>query len=310
LHRLQQVAVAAVGGEPWQTIARVARYAHDFGRPADTRAIDPSGSVWQVFACVADFSASERLVIVAAYDLTRVTQLEESLRKTEIAAALGAIVGGVAHEVRNPLFTISATLDACEARLGDTPGLPRYIAALREGADRLNRLMRDLLEYGKPHPLSRQPLSIAGPVSAAVSYCRAVADERDVRIVTAMAADLPDLLIDRSRVEQVFQNVIDNAVRHSPIGGEVRVEAEAQGDAVICRILDNGSGVDPQETESVFMPFYTRRKGGTGLGLSIAQKIVLAHGGSIGMTNRDGRAGAMVTIVIPLSSAGRERATA
>jgi PAS domain S-box-containing protein len=306
LNRLQQVRAADIEGEPWQTIARVARFTHDFGRPADTRALGDGTAVWQVSSCVANFSITERLVIVVAYDLTRVTQLEESLRKTEIAAALGALVGGVAHEVRNPLFAITATLDAFEARLGHTPGLNRYSVPLRESVDRLNRLMRDLLEYGKPHPLSVRPLPITAPISAAVSYCRPLADERGIHITTAIGDGLPEALLDRPRMEQVFQNVIDNAVRHSSSGNEVRFEAEARGDAIVCRILDNGTGLDPEEIGRVFIPFYTRRNGGTGLGMSIAQKIVTAHGGSIDIANREGRAGAVVTIVIPSASAAGE----
>jgi len=306
LNRLQQVRAADIEGEPWQTIARVARFTHDFGRPADTRALGTGPAVWQVSSCVANFSVTERLVIVVAYDLTRVTQLEESLRNTEIAAALGALVGGVAHEVRNPLFTISATLDACEARLGNTPGLNRYTLPLREGVDRLNRLMRDLLEYGKPHPLSVQPLPITAPISAAVSCCRPLADARGVRITIAIDEGLPDALLDRSRMEQVFQNVIDNAIRHSPSGSEVRFEVEARGDAIVCRILDHGSGLDLDEIGRVFVPFFTRRNGGTGLGMSIAQKIVAAHGGSIAIANREECSGAVVTIVIPSASMAGE----
>ena len=292
--------VADLPGEPWQTVSRVARYAHDFERSAETRAIDPvSGSVWQVSSCISRFDDSERLAIVVAYDLTLVTRLEESLRQTELAATLGNIVGGVAHEVRNPLFTISATLDACEARLGEIPHLNRYIGPLRDEVNRLNRLMADLLDYGKPHPLVIEPAPLTGPIGAAVFHCAAVAAERGVRIATAVADSLPAIPIDAARLEQVFQNLIANAVQHSPHGGLVQVGAATAGDAIVCTVADEGPGLRADEVERVFVPFHSRRSGGTGLGLSIARKIVVAHGGEIAIANRTDGRGAVATVRLP-----------
>lgn len=289
--------VADIPGEPWQTIGRLARYAHDFEKPGETRAVDAgSGSVWQVSSCVSRFDDAERLAIVVAYDLTLVTSLEESLRQTELAATLGNLVGGVAHEVRNPLFTISATLDACEARLGDTPHLSRYIGPLRDEVTRLNHLMADLLEYGKPHPLAIVPAPLARPIAAGVSHCARIAAERGVHIVTAIDEALPDIPIDAARLEQVFLNVVANAVQHSPEGGVVHVRASVAGDAVVCTVTDEGAGLQADEIDRVFMPFYTRRKGGTGLGLSITRKIVVAHGGEIDIANRTSGHGAVVTM--------------
>jgi signal transduction histidine kinase len=252
-----------------------------------------------VSSSVTDFAGADRLVTVIAYDLTLVTRLEESLRQTEIPATLGAIAGGVAHEVRNPLFTISATLDAWEARLGETPHLRRYIVPLREEVDRLNRLMSDLLEYGKPHPLAVYPSPIAVPIAAAVADCRVSASGRGVTIAMSIEDGLPDPPIDSARMEQVFQNVIANAVQHSPEGGVVRVEAKAAGSVVTCTVVDEGRGLQPDDVERVFAPFYSRRKGGTGLGLSISRKIVLAHHGEITIGNRTDGPGAVVTIAIP-----------
>lgn len=292
--------VGDLPGEPWQTVSRLARYANDFGRSAESRATDPEiGSVWQVSSSVTDLDSTERLVTVVVYDLTLVTSLEESLRQTEIAATLGAIVGGVAHEVRNPLFTISATLDAWEARLGETPHLRRYIVPLREEVDRLNRLMRDLLEYGKPPALALHAAPIGNPIAAAVCECFVPASARGIRIVTSIDDGLPDARIDSGRMEQVFQNVIANAVQLSPDGSEVRVAATSCGEEIVCTVTDEGPGLQPEEYERVFAPFYSRRKGGIGLGLSITRKIVAAHHGEIAIANREDAGGAVVTIVIP-----------
>jgi two-component system sensor histidine kinase ResE len=108
-------------------------------------------------------------------------------------------------------------------------------------------------------------------------------------------------------MEQVFQNVIDNAIRHSPRGGTVRVEVTAGDTGIICRILDEGGGLAPEDLANVFVPMYTRRHGGTGLGLPIARNIITAHRGEITLTNRDGAKGAVATIHLPYTHQRIER---
>jgi signal transduction histidine kinase len=258
-------------------------------------------SVWQVSSYLAEAASPDGRVIVVAYDVTRITKLEAMLRRNEIAAAMGAMVAGVAHEVRNPLFTISAAIDAWEARYGDSEGMRRYAGPLREQVGRLNRLMSDLLEYGKPHPLAVQEASLAQPIRAAASDCAAVAAERGASIAVDLAADLPPAMIDTPRIEQVFQNIIDNALRHSPAGSMVRVEATLEDGGFTCRVLDEGPGLSAEDIAHAFVPFYTRRRGGTGLGLAIARNIVMGHGGKITLANRHDRDGAIVTIRLPLT---------
>lgn len=296
---------AELGGEPWRTIARVGREAFERGLAETRRAVE-GDSVWQVSASRAS-DGNAKHAIVVAYDLTLITRLEASVRRNEVAAALGALVAGVAHEVRNPLFTISATLDAWEAIYSGSEGLVRYAGALREQVDRLNRLMHDLLEYGKPNPPNFQRHSIDEVVRAAAAHCAVVAAQRSVSVVLAIDDDLPCISIDAPRMEQVFLNVIDNAIRHSPRDGTVRVEATAADSGIVCRILDEGAGLAPEDLANVFVPMYTRRHGGTGLGLPIARNIVAAHRGEITLTNRDGAKGAVATIHLPYAQQRIER---
>jgi PAS domain S-box-containing protein len=291
--------VAELEGEPWQSIARMAREVIALGRGDVVRVMDGE-SVWQVSGSIADSFPAGARVIAIANDLTHVTRLEASLRKSELTAALGSLVAGVAHEVRNPLFTISATLDAWEARYSGTEGVLRYGGALREQVERLTNLMRDLLEYGKPTPLLMGRASLYEVIRAAAGDCATIAAKRSVDVVLAVD-DIPYAEVDATRLEQVFQNIIDNAIRHSPAGAVVRVEARVDGTGVVCTVLDEGTGIGSENAETLFMPFQTRRRGGTGLGLSIARNIVSLHGGDIALGNRaDGR-GAVATVRLPLS---------
>lgn len=291
---------AQLEGEPWSTIGSLAEQTNIRGVSACQR-VTEGKSVWEVSTYPAG-TAGARRVIVVVHDLTTVTELEATVRRNEMAAAMGALVAAVAHEVRNPLFTISATLDAWGARYGGHDGMTRYGGTLRDQVARLNRLMVDLLEYGKPHPLQVTATSLRDAIRTAASHCELTAEQRGVAIDIEIG-DLPPACIDAPRMEQVFQNVIDNAVRHSPSGAVVRVSAVAHMAGITCRVIDEGSGLSAGDIENAFVPFYTRRAGGTGLGLAIARKIVVAHGGEISLAGRDDRSGTVVTIRLPIARA-------
>ena len=207
---------------------------------------------------------------------------EAALRHSETMAAMGQLVAGVAHEVRNPLFGISSILDAFEARFGERAEYKRYIDVLRRELDRLNLLMRDLLEYGAPPGRQLHKGPIEGVIAQAVSSSSALADKHGVQLISATKGELAPVLMDRRRLPQVFVNLLENAIHHSAPGEVVEVEAAQincdDQDWVECSIKDSGPGFDAQDIEKVFDPFFTKRRGGTGLGLSIAERIIAAHG--------------------------------
>src|SRR5262249_34252189 len=151
------------------------------------------GRTWDI--TIAHFSGepnqSDRYILVF-WNITGIVELQESLRRSETMSAMGTIVAGVAHEVRNPLFGISATLDAFAEELCQ-PGYEECAAALRGEVERLRKVMQELLEYGKPSTLNIQRGSLATIINEAISH-RSLPG---VRIVTVIPADLPDLLADR-----------------------------------------------------------------------------------------------------------------
>jgi signal transduction histidine kinase len=203
--------------------------------------------------------------------------------------------------VRNPLFAMSATVDAMQLRMGENPSTDPFIEALRRELDRLNALMRDLLEYGRPTEakLLREPL---GPViNAALRMCQPLAEKQQVKLENAVA-DAGEVAMDAGRLILVFQNLVDNAIRHSPAGSVVRLESArtelGEREAIEIRVLDQGPGFNAQDLGRVFEPFFTRRRGGIGLGLSIVQKITEQHGGQVTPRNRP-HGGASVSVLLP-----------
>ena len=211
--------------------------------------------------------------------------------KREAMSLLGALISGVAHEVRNPLFGISSTLDAFEARFGFREEYEPFISVLRGEVERLNLLMKDLLDYGRPlsHELAEGSLPAA--VARAVQSCHLLAARSGVTIEDRTPADLPPIHLDSKRLPQAFLNLLENAIQHSPPGACVAIEGEVfeqEGGAWIAlRVLDEGPGFRDEDLPRLFEPFFTRRRGGTGLGLSIVQTIVEAHGGSVIASNRE-----------------------
>jgi PAS domain S-box-containing protein len=249
-----------------------------------------------------------KLRVTAVRDVSERSRLEGELRRQERLAAIGALVGGVAHEVRTPLFSISATLDALEGRSGGHGADRELKDLLRSQVKRLANLMQDLLEYARPPRLQLERTAVPAAVRLAVQHCQPLASERDVRISTGVPESLPVLGLDAGRIEQVLENVITNAVQHSTRGTTVTISGEWREEpcpGVTLRIEDEGPGIPAADLEQVFEPFFSRRKGGTGLGLAVAQRFVEAHGGTIGARNRE-QGGAVFTLFLPATTPAAE----
>jgi PAS domain S-box-containing protein len=241
-----------------------------------------------------------RRAVAVVRDITQRKEMEDALRRSERMSAMGSLVAGVAHEVRNPLFGIAAALDAFEAEFGGGPDVAEYMTTLRNDVSRLSRLMNDLLDYGRPHPLQCHTQSIVPVLDEAVRICLPRARERRIELRPEIAATLPPVDIDADRILQVLKNVIENAIDFSAFGESVAIETRGDGNGtLLCTITDHGPGFAPEDLKHLFEPFFTRRRGGSGLGLPIAQKIVSEHHGSIVASNREG-GGAKVEIRLPV----------
>jgi signal transduction histidine kinase len=306
----QQPLTSLGPGEPWRTARELV---HDVGRTRSDASRRVTATAperhWDIAVTLSP-GAGERegRFVVVARDITRLVELQEAARRAETMAALGALVGGVAHEVRNPLFGITATLDALEARAGEGGPHDEYFSVLRGEVERLNHLMRELLEYGKPFSRELAPGSVYEVIRESVGACVPLAERSGVATVLNAVSDLPRVWVDCGRLRQVFQNVLENAIQHSPRGGTVRVSAttwsEGNRRGVECTIADAGPGFAEGDLARVFQPFFTRRAGGTGLGLAIAHRIVDEHQGSIAVRN-GAEGGAVVVVRLPGTGEGR-----
>ncbi len=240
-------------------------------------------------------------------DITERRRAEEALR---------ALVGGVVHEIRNPVYGILINLDALEATFGEDPRYVPFVAALRESAERIASLVNDLRDYGEPRTLNPEPHLVRSLVESAVHSCEKLAADRSCAVVVDLEEPSLLLPLNGRRMHQVFRNLLENALLHSPEGATVRVASRRTFEDGFYwwtfAVEDSGSGFDAETLSRAFEPFFTRRRGGTGLGLSIVKRVVEEHGGVASASNR-AEGGACVSVRLPaphqpLHAAGGARA--
>lgn len=217
------------------------------------------------------------------------------------------LTADVAHELRTPVATIAATLDALDDDVQQLT--PATTAVLRAQASRLTRLSADLsdvsrVDSGNLH-LHRQPLAPGAILSAAAAAAAGAYAAAGVTLVVD-APHLPDLPVDLDRLGQVFANLLDNALRHTPTGGTVRLSAAPTPSGVRFVVADNGEGIDQAHLPHLFERFYRvdaardRAHGGSGIGLSITRALVHAHGGTVTAHSAGAGHGAEFLIELPL----------
>jgi PAS domain S-box-containing protein len=294
--RLDEVAE----GEPWREGGRLALRALEARAPASGHVRDEAiGRTWDFSATIVDDPAGPKVILIVR-EITRLVELQESLRRSETMSAMGALVAGVAHEVRNPLHAISTTVDAFQARFGGQGEDAPYFEVLRGEVKRLTALTRDLLEYGKASAPLFEDGDLREIVDQAMALCAPEAERAGVTIACDLPAHLPGVRMDPMRLSQVFVNLLQNAVQHSKRGARVTVLGAERAGWFECAVRDEGSSFRADDIAKVFQPFFSRRRGGTGLGLSIVRRIVEEHGGVVRAGNHEG-GGGLVTVKLPLS---------
>lgn len=285
--------------EVWRTVRDLTVAVMDAGESTIVQAHDAvSSRYWELSGSPVTGDVDAQVIVVMR-DMTAVVNLQDSLRRGEQLAAMGELVAGVAHEVRNPLFGMSVTLDAYEPLLKGSPDADEMFAALRTWISRLSVLMENLLEYGKTWNLDLREGLSRDVVLAAVEACKPLAERADVTIDVSVSDPPVPILMDSNRLTIALQNLIINAIQHSSPGLHVEVAVRTSLDqGVELTVRDHGPGFNEADLPRVFQPFFTRRRGGTGLGLSIVQRVMDEHGGTLTASNApDG--GALIRARLP-----------
>ena len=207
--------------------------------------------------------------------------LEVKLRQQDRLAALGKVVGGVAHEVRNPLNSIKLTMQLLERRLKKGVVVSTEVQECLQEIDRLDVIVSRLLAFGRPVMTNRHIQTIPPLISQAVKMVHDPLQKKDVRIdATAIEEDL-SADVDGPQIIQVLINLLLNAIEASPPKGKVKISATSPGSNICIRISDEGSPIPDDVRLHVFDAYYTTKPEGSGLGLAVSREIVVNHGGAL-----------------------------
>jgi signal transduction histidine kinase len=233
--------------------------------------------------------------------LERQEALEQDRRMT---------ISAVVHDLRTPLFSLRGYLEGLATGLADTPEkAARYIRVSREKADALDRLVSDLFAYTRTEYLEEVPrpesIDLGDLLRRTVEGLQPQAEAKGVRLWLVPSEEAALVSGDPALLIRAIENVLDNAVRHTPIGGEIRVAWRRVRDQIAFTVTDTGLGIDPADLPHLFTPLYrgeasrNRRTGGAGLGLAIARRLLRAHGGDLTAANVP-NGGAAFTGSLPL----------
>lgn len=222
-------------------------------------------------------------------------------REAERLATIGTLAATLAHEIRNPLNSISLQLVLLSRRFArlateSRDELMPIVETARHEIMRLNGLVEEFLSLSSNDRIARRQTDPEGPVHEAVVLMAPTAHEHGIVLSETLAGSLPAIALDAEKLKQVLINLIRNAIEAMPDGGTLDVSTRLQESAVLFQIADSGTGIEPGL--DVFDFFTTTKRGGTGLGLPIARRIVEAHGGSLTYQSAPGQ-GTVFTILLP-----------
>jgi signal transduction histidine kinase len=224
--------------------------------------------------------------------------LEEKLRQQDRLAALGKVVGGVAHEVRNPLNSIKLTLQLLERRLKKGVAASNEVQECLQEIDRLDMIVSRLLAFGRPSMTNRHTQEITPLISQAIKMVHDPMQKKDVHIdASALEADLV-ADVDGPQIIQVLINLLLNAIDASPLKGMVKLTSASLGLNVCIRISDEGTSIPDNVRPHVFDAYYTTKPEGSGLGLSVSREIVVNHGGALEFESEAG--GTTFIMLLPI----------
>lgn len=229
-------------------------------------------------------------------NISRQKQLEIDLARNEKLAALGRVASGVAHEVRNPLASMKLKIQLAERHRSDEAKLEKTFDVLLEEINRLDGIVKKLLDVSRPAKLSVTDINLKNVVERRIQLLQEKTESSNVTIETLLENDL-QISGDGEKLAQVFDNLLLNGIEAMPKGGILNVLAYKKDFSIVIEITDEGMGVSEEAKARLFEPFFTTKDNGTGLGLAISREIIEAHHGRLYAT--ENAKGAKFVIELP-----------
>lgn len=236
-----------------------------------------------------DLTAEPRGYLVIFQNLTPIRRLETIRRD---------FISNLSHELRTPLASLKAVVETLrDGALEDLAVAGRFLDRADREVDALTQMVQELLELSRIEsgkvPLRLRPTTLAEIVLPAVDRLRPQAERNQLNLRLEIPTDLPSLMVDGERIQQVVTNLVHNAIKFTSAGGQIVIRGGRQAELVVVEVADNGVGIPAGDIPRIFERFYkadrARSQGGTGLGLAIARHLVQAHGGQIWAKSKEGK---------------------
>ena len=250
-------------------------------------------------------------------DITKFKEMEEQMKRFDKMAAVGLLAAGMAHEIRNPLTSLSGSIQMLKSELLLDPQQQKLMEIILRESERLNALITDFLLFAQPPQTNKRSWEIRKVIEETIDlFIHSPSFHEGIRIHRPRTRENFQAMIDPDQMKQVFWNLLTNAAQAMFNGGEIRVRLGKQNgiswetglpfplqkkgkEWVKISITDSGNGITGQEKEKIFEPFFTTKENGTGLGLSIVHKIIENHNGVIKVESELGK-GSTFTIFLPV----------
>ena len=243
-------------------------------------------------------------------DITEKRSREAQLRRVENLASLTTLAAGVAHEIKNPLGSISIHLQLMQKVLDKAANpsakekkeeklLKKYVTVLNEEVDRLNRIVVDFLFAVRPISLELREGNINHLIQELADFVHFELEQSHIECILELDEDVPSILIDERFMKQALLNLVKNAQIAMEGGGRLVITTSLEENNIIISVSDNGVGISAVNISKIFEPYFTTRETGSGLGLTIVFKIIKEHNGEISLKSRVGK-GSCFTITLPV----------
>lgn len=252
-------------------------------------------------------SGAERSFAVILTDITRDKQSTEARIEDERTSSILLLAAGVAHELGNPLNSLTIHLQLIERKLKklktaardrETASLAESIRVCQEEVLRLDGIVTNFLEAIRPRPPDLAETRLPDVIEEVLRFQERELSDRGIEVEAVISPGLPSIMADRNQLKQVFFNIIKNAMEAMQPGGVLRIKTRSDDDNVYLLFGDSGSGIKQEDLVKLFQPYHTTKQGGHGLGLMIVQRIMREHGGQVGVESNPGK-GTVVTLQFP-----------
>jgi two-component system, NtrC family, sensor histidine kinase PilS len=244
----------------------------------------------------------ERLGLISACeDLSAIREMESRMRQADRLATVGRMAANIAHEIRNPLASLTGAIEVLTSPLTADDARERLSQIVARESERLNHIIKNFLEYARPAPLSIATFDVAAAAEEVLLLLEHRASPGSLKVIREFAPSIP-WAVDAQQFRQILWNLCLNAVEAMPEGGELRVSIAVRGAMLEVAVSDTGDGIAAADVSHVFEPFFSTKPEGTGLGLALVHRIVQDHGGEIDVRSAPGL-GTTFTLTLPARNA-------